>query len=213
MMRVIDLTQALNTSISVYPGTNPPKIENVMTLEKDGAAEKLLTMYSHTGTHMDAPAHMLQTGQTLDVYKPKDFIGKALVIDVTHLEERIGFEDLLPFGPWLQDVNYVFFKTGWSQYWASPEYLENFPVLTKKAANWLCEQRLRGVGIDAISVDKMDSTDFPVHKILLSCDMFIIENLTNLDQLPDKAFDVACMPLKIEDADGAPARVMAMLQD
>lgn len=212
-MRVIDLTHALNTNISVYPGTNPPKIENVMTVEKDGAAEKLLTMYSHTGTHMDAPAHMLSMGKTLDAYQAKDFVGKAMVIDVSHLKDRIGFEDLLPFGPWLQDVKYVFFKTGWSKFWSTPEYLGNFPVLTKKAANWLCEQRLRGVGIDAISIDRMDSEDYPVHRILLSCDMFIIENLTNLDQLPEKAFDVACMPLKIENADGAPARVMAMVQD
>ncbi len=213
MMNVIDLTHAINASISVFPGTTPPEIKNVMTVKEDGAAEKHIAMYSHTGTHMDAPAHMIEGGRTLDAYKPSTFVGKALVIDVTGVKDRIGFEDLLPFGPWLQDVKYVFFRTGWSAYWGTDEYLEGFPALTKKAANWLCEQRVRGVGIDAISIDKMDCDDFPVHKILLSCEMIIIENLTNLDKLPEKAFDVVCMPLNLEDADGAPVRVMAMLED
>lgn len=212
-MRVIDLTHAFNNSISIYPGGKPPVIENIMTVEKDGAAEKHLSMDSHMGTHMDAPAHMIAHGRTLDSYAPSDFLGKALVIDVSHLEERIGFEDILPFGPWLQDVKFVFFKTGWSKHWGKPEYLKGFPALTKKAANWLCEQRVRGVGIDAISIDYIDTKDFPVHKILLACEMFIIENLTNLDKLPEKAFEVACLPMKIENADGAPARVMAMLEE
>eukprot|EP00764_Aduncisulcus_paluster_P015073 gnl/Carplike_NY0171/941_a1293_1358.p1 GENE.gnl/Carplike_NY0171/941_a1293_1358~~gnl/Carplike_NY0171/941_a1293_1358.p1 ORF type:complete len:213 (-),score=16.20 gnl/Carplike_NY0171/941_a1293_1358:42-680(-) len=212
-MRVVDLTHVLNSSISVYPGTQPPDIKNVMTIEEDGAAEKYIGMYSHMGTHMDAPAHMVKGGRTLDAYAPSNFIGKAIVIDVTHLKDRIGFEDLLPFGPWLQDVKFVFFKTGWSKHWGTPDYLKGFPTLTKKAANWLCEQRIRGIGLDAISVDSVGDHDFPVHRILLGCEMFIIENLTNLDKLPEKPFDMVCMPLKIEDADGAPARVVAMLDE
>jgi len=211
-MHVIDLTHAINTSISVFPGTTPPDIKDIMTVKEHGAAEKHVAMYSHTGTHMDAPAHMIEGGKTLDDFKPADFIGKALVIDLRHVKGRIGFEDILPFGPELQEVNYVFLKTGWSQYWGTPEYLNGFPALTKKAANWLCEQRVRGVGIDAISIDQMDSEEFPVHKILLSCEMIIIENLMNLDQLPDKTFDVACLPLKLEHADGAPARVVALIE-
>lgn len=212
-MRVIDLTHAFNNLISIYPGGKPPVIKDIMTVEKDGVAEKHLSMDSHMGTHMDAPAHMIANGRTLDSYPPSDFLGKALVIDVSHLKERIGFEDILPFGPWLQDVNFVFFKTGWSKHWGKPEYLKDFPALTKKAASWLCEQRVRGVGIDAISIDVIESKDYPVHKILLGCEMFIIENLTNLDQLPEKAFDVVCLPMKIENADGAPARVIAMIEE
>lgn len=211
-MRVIDLTHALNESVSIYPGTNPPTIDDVMSVEENGAAVKRISTDSHTGTHMDAPAHMIEGGLTLDSYNPAEFLGKALVIDVSHLKERIGFEDLLPFGPWLQDVKFVFFRTGWSKYWGTPEYLKDFPALTKKAANWLCEQRVRGVGIDTISIDLIDSEEYPVHKILLGCEMFIIENLTNLDKMPDKPFDIVCMPLKIENADGAPTRVVAMLE-
>ncbi len=212
-MRVVDLTHAFNKSISIYPGGEPPVIEDAATVEKDGAAVKHISIYSHMGTHMDAPAHMIANGRTLDDYSPSNFIGKALVIDVSHLGKRIGFEDVLPFGPWLQDVKFVFFKTNWSKHWGKPEYLKGFPVLTKKAANWLCEQRVRGIGIDAISIDSVDTKEYPVHKILLRCEMFIIENLTNLDQLPEKPFDVACLPMKIENADGAPTRVMAMLDE
>lgn len=212
-MRIVDLTQVFNESISIYPGGEAPLIKDISSVKEDGVALKSLTLDSHMGTHMDAPSHMIENGRTLDQYSPSDFMGKALVIDVTHLTERIGFEDVLPFGPWLRDVKFVFFKTGWSKRWGTPEYGQNYPALTKKAANWLCEQRVRGIGIDTLSIDGIDSTDFPVHKILLRCEMIIIENLTNLDQLPEYAFDVACLPMKIENADGAPARVVAMLND
>ncbi len=211
-MKVIDLTHVLNNHISVYPGTEMPKITDVLSVEIDGAAEKKIEIHSHTGTHMDAPAHICADGITLDAFNPADFVGKALVIDVSHLKDRIGFEDLLPFGPWLRDVNFVFFRTGWSQFWGSEDYLQDYPVLTKKAANWLCEQRVRGVGIDTLSVDRLDETTYPVHKILLGCNMFIIENLKNLELLPDKPVDVVCLPLNIENGDGAPVRVIAMVE-
>ncbi len=139
-MRVVDLTHAFNKSISIYPGGEPPVIEDAATVEKDGAAVKHISIYSHMGTHMDAPAHMIANGRTLDDYSPSNFIGKALVIDVSHLGKRIGFEDVLPFGPWLQDVKFVFFKTNWSKHWGGkPEYLKGFPVLTKKG----CKLALR----------------------------------------------------------------------
>ncbi len=211
-MRVIDLTHTLNSDISVYPGSEKPKFTEVLTIEKNGAAEKLIEVYTHSGTHMDAPAHMCENGKTLDQFNPSDFLGKALIIDVTHLEDRIGFEDILPFGPWLSDVKFVFFRTGWSKYWGTDKYLKGYPVLTKKAANWLCEQRVRGVGVDTLSVDALDTDEYPVHKILLGCDMFIIENLTGLEVLPEKHIEVACLPMKIEKSDGAPARVIALLE-
>lgn len=211
-MRVYDLTHTIHKDMTVYPGDEKPEIESVFTIITHGVAEKKITLLTHTGTHMDAPAHMIDGGKTLDAFKPEDFIGDALVIDVTHLSERIGFEDVLPYGPWLQDVKYVFFKTGWSEHWGTDAYLKGFPVLTKKAANWLCEQRIRAVGIDALSIDCVEDDEYPVHRILLGCEMLIIENLTNLEALPERAFKVACLPVKIEGADGAPARVMAMVE-
>lgn len=133
-MRIVDLTQVFNESISIYPGGEAPLIKDISSVKEDGVALKSLTLDSHMGTHMDAPSHMIENGRTLDQYSPSDFIGKALVIDVTHLTERIGFEDVLPFGPWLRDVKFVFFKTGWSKRWGTPEYGQNYPALTKKSS-------------------------------------------------------------------------------
>ena len=80
-MRVIDLTHVINESMTVYPGTNSPKLTNTSIYEKDGFKETLLEIYTHTGTHMDPPSHIYEGKKTLDEFPIEQFIGKAIVID------------------------------------------------------------------------------------------------------------------------------------
>ena len=81
--------------------------------------------------------------------------------------------------------------------------------MSPKAAQWLVGAGIRGLGIDMISVDEVDSTAFAIHNILLGADLVIIENLTNLEALPDSAFSFYCFPLRIQHADGSPVRAVA----
>ena len=86
-MKVIDLTHTIKEGMPVFPGTEPPKLDAASTFEKDGFRETLLTMYSHTGTHMDAPAHVREDGITLDKFGADKFVGKAIVVDCSDLSE------------------------------------------------------------------------------------------------------------------------------
>ncbi|HPS78619.1 MAG TPA: cyclase family protein, partial [Thermoanaerobaculaceae bacterium] len=134
-MRVVDLSHPIHPAMPVYPGTPRPSITPANTIADHGFAERLLTLSSHTGTHMDAPAHLLPEGRTLDTFPAGRFVGPGCVLDLdpratanAHLrdhEER------------LRACSFALLRTGWSRYWGTPEYLLGFPTLTTKAAAWL----------------------------------------------------------------------------
>ena len=99
-MKVIDLTHKIQEDMPVYPGTETPKLIPANSYEVDGFKETLMQMYSHTGTHMDPPAHLFADRTTLDQFPASQFIGKALVIDCRSLQEgqAITMEQLNPYG-------------------------------------------------------------------------------------------------------------------
>ena len=170
-------------------------------------------MFSHTGTHMDAPAHIISGARRLDEFPIEKFAGKACVVDVSANDAgKIDLELLRVRAEVILESDFVILRSGWSLLWDSEEYFRNFPALSPEAAQWLVDADIKGVGIDMISVDEVDSTDFAIHNILLGAELVIIENLTNLGALPDSAFSFYCFPLRIEHADGSPVRAVAVVE-
>jgi len=213
-MHVVDLTQFIASDMPVYPGTEPPSITNATSIAVEGFAEKLLTMYSHTGTHMDAPGHMLPGGWTLDQFPADTFVGTGLVIDLSlRSPGPIATRELETHAGRIERSDFVLFHTGWSLRWGAQEYYEDFPVLSAEAAQWLCGFRLKGVGFDCISVDPVGASPMAIHHILLGHDMVIVENLRGLDSLVGHEFMFACLPLKIRDSDGSPIRAVGIIAD
>ncbi|MTI66256.1 MAG: cyclase family protein [Firmicutes bacterium] len=210
-MKVIDLTHTIHSNMPVFPKTEPPVFKVSNTHKKDGFMETKLSMYSHTGTHIDAPRHMLSKGSSLDELSIDRYIGKSTVLDFSKLDkEYIEINDLSKYKEKIAKVEFIILKTGWSKYWGEKEYFLDFPSLSIEAANYLKEFNLKGIGIDTISIDKIDSESFVVHKILLSKDILIIENLTNLDNINSEYFILSILPLKTLDADGSPVRAVAI---
>ena len=209
-MPVIDLTHPLNVDTPLFPGTPPPMIEDVATLDVDGYREKRISLHAHTGTHIDAPAHIIEDGPTLDRLPVDVFWGSALVFDCSG-HPVIGLDGLLPMADRLRHLDFLILATGWHRHWGQPRYFADFPVLSQKTAEWLVETGLKGIGVDALSVDPLDDTRLPVHHILLGAGMVIVENLANLDRLPEGSFHFSCLPLAIQDADGSPVRAVAVL--
>jgi len=213
--KIIDLTHILNENISVYPDTLGPKFEKSFTVEKDGFAEIKATMVLHSGTHIDAPCHILKNTKSLDQYPLEKFMGKAIVISCLDVKE-ITLEFLKSYEDKIHLVNFVLFYTGWQFKWATPSYVESCPILTEEAAKWLTNFSLDGIGLDAFSVDKTISAatvtekTLPNHFILLGKEILLIENLTNLDKLPHGIFEFQCLPLNVEGADGSPVRAIAI---
>ncbi len=101
--------------------------------------------------------------------------------------------------------------TGWSQFWGTEDYFGNFPVLHPDAATYLSAFNLKGIGSDTISFDPVDSVELPVHHILLSAGIILIENLVNLNKLPQHDFTFSCFPLNIKNGDGSPVRAVGIV--
>lgn len=213
-MQTLDLSHVISSDMPVFPGTPYPKIKSASTLAVAGFVEKEVTLYTHTGTHLDAPAHILPAGQTLDAYPAQWFWGQGVTLDFSRLKRgAIEKKDILPFASTIREADFVLLHTGWSNYWGDPSYFADYPVLTAEAAEWLATFNLKGFGVDAISVDGMDAADYTIHKLFLSKKTVIIENLTNLSSLIGRNFNLFCFPLMLKDADGSPVRAVAIYDE
>jgi len=213
-MHIVDLTHSLAPGMPVYPGSEPPLFTPVCLIEEVGFREQKLTFFSHTGTHIDAPAHILKEAKTLDLLPIDQFTGQAVALKAGSADQPvIEIIDLKPHENAIKSSNFLLLHTGWSRFWDTNAYFTGYPVLSLAAAAWLGRFDLKGIGMDTISADTADATDFPIHKTLLNREMIIIENLTNLDRLPPGGFTFSCFPLKIQQADGSPVRAVAMLPD
>jgi kynurenine formamidase len=212
-MPAIDLTYPIAAGMPVYPGTPSPIIHPIANFDRDRFRELQLTFCSHTGTHMDAPSHLLKRGETLDQFPADHFRGTGLCIEVPKTQGGpIKWEFLKRYRKELSESDFVLFHTGWGRHWNSPRYFEGFPVFSAEAAKRLSDYSLKGMGVDTLSVDTVNTADYPVHHILLENRILIIENLANLDRLPGGRFsELICLPLHITESDGAPTRVIAFL--
>lgn len=213
-MKVIDLTHIINEKMPVYPGTDKPKLTPANTYEKDGFKETFLQIYTHTGTHVDPPAHIYEGKKTLDEFPIDQFIGKALVIDCRMLKEgeSITMENLKAYGEKTDIADFLLFNLGWDKIWESDEYFGDYPYIDDEVMDYILKGNYKGIGFDVIGLDPIADENLTRHKKLFeNCDIINIENLTNLEQCGDELFWFGCFPLKIENCDGSPIRAVAWL--
>ncbi|MBN2349335.1 MAG: cyclase family protein [Bacteroidales bacterium] len=210
---IIDLTHTITSGMPVYPGTRPVNITVSNTVEKDGFKETDLNILTHTGTHMDCPAHIFKNGKTITDFAPDKFIGNAFVIDCRNLKpnSKIPVSLLQNVQQQLHSVDFILFNTGWDQYWNENRYFSGFPTLDDELADSLASYNLKGIGIDAISIEPVNEKYLNIHHKLLSKDIILVENLTNLQSLAGKTFTFCCFPLKIAEGDGSPVRAIAII--
>ncbi|MDR3295344.1 MAG: cyclase family protein [Clostridiales Family XIII bacterium] len=214
-MNVIDLTQTISEDMSVFPGTEKPKLTPANSYEADGFKETLFTMFSHTGTHMDPPVHLFAGKTTLDRFPAGQFVGKAVVVDCRGVKAggRIGMACLDRDRARVDAADFILFNTGWSRFWGTDEYLGDFPLISEEVARYLIGAKKKGLGVDVISIDPIADDDLTIHKLIFSsAETVIIENLTNLEHCGKELFTFICLPLKWKNADGAPARAIALLE-
>ncbi|MBN7575153.1 MULTISPECIES: cyclase family protein [Clostridium] len=215
-MKVIDLTHTISENMPVYPGTEKPKLEVASTYEKDGFKETLLTMFSHTGTHMDSPAHLFSQRTTLDSFSAEQFVGKGIVVDCSDLKEgqKITMRYIEAVKEKADTAQYILFYTGWYKYWGTDAYFGNYPYITEEVAEYLIKSKKKGVGIDVIGIDPIKDENLTIHKKLFAeTDIVVIENLTSLDKVGNDIFTFCALPIKFKDSDGAPVRAVAILED
>lgn len=207
----IDISVPLYTGMAHWPDNPPVRIERILDLEKgDAATVSKLSLGAHTGTHMDAPAHFLPHGAGIDALPLAATLGPARVIVISD-GESIKRHELEQHA--IQRGERVLFKTRNSaRCWQTDEFVEDFVYITAEAALYLVEVGVRTVGVDYLSVGGFTRDGEATHRALLSANVCIIEGL-NLSQVEPGEYELICLPLRIRDADGAPARaVLRMLR-
>ena len=142
-MKVIDLTHTIKENMSVYPGTEKPSLKTANTHDDDGFKETLITMFSHTGTHIDPPAHIYKSGKTLDSYEANAFVGHALVIDCRGVGtgEKIDVALIKNQEKVAGSVEFLLFCTGFDKKWGTQEYYGDYPVLSREALEYIIEKK------------------------------------------------------------------------
>lgn len=199
-MKFVDLTMSLGTNTPVYPGDPRVGLKSVATVGTDGYQDTVLTMDTHNGTHIDAPAHMLERGKTLDQFGIDSFTGQGVLVDAREGLRQESFQEI-------GEGRIVLLWTGFSDDYTSTDYYHKLPKFEDGAVDALLKQRPTLVGVDAGS---LDGEPFSVHKAMLRAGILIAENLVGLSILAGKEFEVFALPLKL-DVDGSPARVIAKI--
>jgi len=204
-MKIYDVTVPLSKELVVYPGDPPVRIERKNVINKSDSKYNVsrIAFGSHTGTHIDPPFHFIEDGITVDNLPLEMLIGRARVVEVT--APRID-ETVLEEFDFTADVR-VLFKTRNSYLWSKKTFVEDFVYITPGAARALVNEGIKVVGIDYLSVEKFDAKEPETHLTLLKAGTLIIEGL-DLREVEPGDYELICLPLKIKDGDGAPARVV-----
>ena len=233
--RIVDLTHPFNAQTIYWP--NAPstfKLDKLSYGKTPGGYFYSAFAYSspeHGGTHLDAPIHFSERGNTVDKVSLTQLIGPAVVIDVSakaaaNRDYRMTADDVHQFERThgaIKAGTIVLLRTGWSKHWPNKKaYLGDdrpgktdalhFPSFGAEAMRLLVNQRKVGaIGLDTPSIDYGPSTDFIVHQIAYGANLPGFENLTNLDQLPPTGATVIALPMNIQGGSGAPLRAVALI--
>ena len=207
-MKIYDITVPFSTNLPVYPGDPIVQIHQVSSLAAgDICTVSHLSFSSHTGTHVDPPSHFVAGTMTLDQLPLEVLIGQARVVDTGKIPaiDRATIESAN-----LQGVERVLFKTRNSQTWKQASFSEfdqDFVYLETEAAELLVEMGIKLVGIDYLSIEKFNFVEPTTHWALLKNNVVIVEGL-DLSEVEAGEYELICLPMKIKDGDGGPARVI-----
>ncbi|SDQ85393.1 cyclase family protein [Quadrisphaera sp. DSM 44207] len=215
-MRIVDLSHRLDETVQVYPGDPVFTTSPAATLDADGFNVAHVAMGTHTGTHVDAPFHVVADGARVDECDLALFAGPAVVVDVRGRgpRERITWADLQPSAERMGPGRMVLLHTGWSVHFRSERYLQH-PYLDAEAAERVLATGVPTLGVDTLNPDETvldGGAGLPVHEAVLGAGGVIAENLTNLAALDGVREPlVSMLPLALAHADGAPVRAVALL--
>jgi len=216
--RITDLTMTIHEGMQTFAAHWHPFVE-ITQLGRHGIENRetrKITLGTHTGTHIDAARHFLAGGWTVDTIAPDQLIGRASVLDFSHLQDfhEISAAELFDTVAG-RTTERVIFRYDWHKRLMTNAYFSDHPFLSEEACVWLMEQGCRMVALDAPQPDnpkngRHSAKDAPNHKVLLGGGAVIVEYLVDLDKVSSPEVELIVAPLKILDGDGAPARVFAI---
>jgi kynurenine formamidase len=211
MARIVDL------SLTLHPGMRGVDFQVRTSMAENGYNTTFLHLYSHAGTHLDAPHHFIDGGTTIEALVLEKCVGPARIIDLSFIQPRalIGVEHVIPYADKIGSGTRLLLKTGWSAHADTPDYRDMLPRISLPLAEWLAERRIALLGVEPPSVadvnDKEELT--AVHQTLLRAGVVIVEGLANLGALRRDEVTFIALPLKLAGGDGSPVRAIAIEED
>ncbi|MFX3673563.1 MAG: cyclase family protein [Paenisporosarcina sp.] len=201
-MKIYDISAPIFEGMPVYKNKTEkqPKISRTTNAH---VTESRLELDVHSGTHIDAPLHMVNDGETFETIPLEQLVGSVKVLDLTHVDDAITKNDLEKFE--LHEQEFLLFKTKNS---GDEGFNPEFVYLKEDGAQYLAELKIRGVGIDALGVER-SQPNHPTHKALFGANIIVIEGL-RMKEIEAGAYFMVAAPLKLIGTDAAPARVILM---
>jgi arylformamidase len=205
MFKLYDISMTIQPSMQVYKNKEEKKpiLKNVSNFSTGKAYETQLTLDAHTGTHIDAPLHMIENGATMDTIDLESLVGPARVLDLTHVSDGISQADLEPFA--IQTGEWLLFKT---QNSFSEEFNFEFIYLKEDGAHYLQGLQVRGVGTDGLGIERAQP-NYATHRTLLGAGIHVVEGLRFKD-VPAGNYFMVIAPLKLAGIEAAPARAFLL---
>lgn len=206
--KIYDVSMKITPEIWVYKNKEEKKvkIEQMSSIDVNGANETKIIIPSHTGTHIDMPLHMIKDGKNSSTYDIERMLNvKCKVLDLTHIEDKITKKDLEKFDDKIQKDDFILLKTRNS---LIDEFDFNFVYLEKTGSEYLRDKKINGVGIDALGIER-EQPDHITHINLLENDIIIMEGL-RLKEVKEGEYKLLALPLQIDDIDAMFTRVILM---
>lgn len=226
--RVIHLSHIIDLDIPQWPGDPNVKFTTVAQLPDDGYYLRRFSMGEHSATHINAPNSFYQTGIGIDQYPAESLVVPAVVIDIqaaaaVNADYQLTVDDIRTWEAQHGEISIahvVLLHTGWQNKWSDKNAFLNqdvngimhFPGFSGEATQFLLHERqIAGVGIDTHGVDSGQDTNFTTNRLVLAQEGIVLENLTNLHQLPAKGSNLAISILRLRGGSGSPVGVLALV--
>ena len=225
--RMVDLTHVLHEQMPFWPGTGSFEIERLADYDV-GYRMHRFSMWENNGTHIDAPAHFIEGGSSINELGLNNLVLPVAVIDAREqaaqdADYQLSVDDVLAWekrNGRVRPGSLVAMNTGWHKKFSDPKAYVNqdeqgvlhFPGFSVAAAELLVERDVAGIGIDTLSLDPGNDLSFPVHRIILGAGKFQVENMNNLDALPAAGAVAVIGVLPVKDASQAQARIFAFME-
>jgi arylformamidase len=209
-MQIFDITLTISPGLPVWPGDPAIQFNQLSDMNKgDSCNVTHISMGVHVGTHVDAPHHFLNDNRTVEDLDLYILTGQAYLIEFPYLVDQIS-DKLLEVASIPAGVERLLIKTRNSELWSrgTKEFFNGFVAINNDGAKWLVQKGIKLIGVDYLSVAPFGD-GVPTHRTLLKAGVIALEGL-NLSQVSAGYYDLYCLPLKLGDSDGAPARVILM---
>lgn len=207
-MRIRDISVPISPEVPVWPGDPKVVLEQIRAISNgDLSTNSRLACSVHTGTHVDAPAHFIDSGATVEQLPLEVLIGNTIVIDIP--DDDIITPEIIEAHSLPAETERLLLKTKNSALWDDPAHPFNtdFVALSAECARWIVQRGIKLVGIDYLSIQMFRDAEPLTHRILLEAGVIILEGL-NLQGIDPGVYQLICLPLKLAGSEGAPARAI-----